>query len=593
MGIAGWTDTAHDLRDERPTLNALAAALSPTPGADGLTRPGRHIAVARRGAQTGYADWRHPGRHEPDLVVLLDGYLSNRERVEEQLYQRSRPLTSDAELLVHAYRQWSAALVDRIDGAYAIVIWDERSRQLLLIRDPIGAKTLFYARRRGGLVFGSQGTALLAHPGVTASIDAEGLNELLTLGPVRTPGSAVIRGVRELMPGQLLRAAPTGMRLHQYWSLQADEHGHDLDDTVRFLRQTLVEKTAPLRRRPGGAVLLSGGIGSSVAAALATPAEDNRPAGYSLTLATPGSPPPGIGADVSAAARTASDLQLDYTVITRGADGMLDAAAATRRILDFPGPTGVDAPLWTLLSYAAAEGHTSVVSGEGAAAVGASYPWLHDDQALSHEELPWQPRGLSPADLLNDDARWYMLPDIYRKQRFIDGTADIGHIDGEDVFARRRRIMAHLTVSHYLPSVLARLDQFAAAAGVTVHTPFADWRLAQYLYTTPFPLRHLFAVPNGLLHHTVADLVPPDVTWRTQEPIVAAHRLPGWAQTQRERLLGIIDNTAAPLHTLLDRSRVRYLLKQSATEPGIGWHSTVDYLIEVNAWLGRHRVTVV
>ncbi|MBG0567541.1 asparagine synthetase B family protein [Actinoplanes aureus] len=594
MGITGWIDTARDLRGERAILQALAAALGPAAGSDRLDQASRHAALARRGRATGYADWRHPDRSDPDLMLLIDGALANRERLEEQLYQRARPLSSDAEVLLHAYRQWGAAMVDRIDGTYTIAVWDNLARQLLLIRDPLGAKTLYWTPCPDGMLFASRATTLLAHPGVDARVDAEGLNELLTLGPVCTPGHGVIAGVRQLLPGQLLRFTPAGMRLHRYWQLQADEHGQDLDATTHSLRQAVAEKTAPLRRRPAGAVLLSGGIASAAAAAFTTPlpVDGDRPAAYSLTLATPGSQPPGVGADVVAAAQVAGHLALNWTIVAVGADTLLDAAAAARTALDFPGPANLDATRYALLRRTAADGHTSVVSGDGVDAVFGGYRWLHDHEALAHDEFPWRPTGLCASDLLTDDARWHLIPGAYLKMRFEQAKEDVPALRGEDVITGRRRLMGHLALTHYLPQLLVRLDQLAAATGLNVHTPFADWLLAQYLWNVPHLLRHLLGVPSGLLRHAVADLLPAAATWLPSGPFPGAHLLPAWEQTQRERLLAISSDPAAPLYGLLHRTRVRYVMRQGPTVPRRAWHTTVAYLNEVNAWFDRHDVTL-
>ncbi|MBO3736614.1 asparagine synthetase B family protein [Actinoplanes flavus] len=592
MGITGWIDTARDLREQRPSLQKLAAALGPTAGPDSLTTTSRHAALARRGPATGYSDWRPPGGAEPDVMLLIDGHLTNRIRLEEQLYLRARPLASDAEVLLYAYRQWGAALVDRIDGSYTIAIWDNPKRQLLLIRDPLGTKTLYWTPQANGILFATAATALLAHPDVPAVIDADGLNELLTLGATRTPGHGVIRNVRELMPGQLLRATPAGIRLHRYWQMEAEQHGQDLDGTAHSLRQALAEKTLPLRQRPAGAVLLSGGIASAVVAAFNARPDVNRGSGYSLTLAEPGDQPPGVGADITAAARTAAHLGMDYTIVAAGTDRLLDAAAIARQALDFPSPANLDAPLMAVLRHVAGHGHTSIVSGMGADAVFGGYRWLHDPQALAHDEFPWLASGLAATDLLDDDARWHLIPGGYRTMRFQQAIDDISPADGDDVIAHRRRIMHHLAITQHLPSLLLRLDQLAAAAGVTVHTPCADWLLAQLLWNTPWPMRHLLGIPNGLLRHATADLLPPAVTWLPQRQFPGAHLLPAWEKTQRDRLLAVVTDTSAPLHGLLHRDRVRHVLTQPATVPVRDWHTTVAYLIEVNAWLTRHHITI-
>lgn len=209
MGIVGWIHHHdRDLRDERATLNALGRAIAIGPRSPVKVHVTRRAGFVHHGCDTGYADWRSLERPEPDQVVMLDAALTNRRRVEEELYGRPRPLIGDAELLLHAYRHWGEQMADRLDGSFAIAIWDHLLRQLLLIRDALGAKTLFYHPDTAEVLVSSRATALLTHPAVRAVVDADGLNELLVMGAARTPGHGVLHGVREVLPGQIVRITP-------------------------------------------------------------------------------------------------------------------------------------------------------------------------------------------------------------------------------------------------------------------------------------------------------------------------------------------------------------------------------------------------
>jgi len=532
MAITGWAHQARDLRDERATINAMAVALDPSVLRTDVTRLGRSAAFAHRGPAAGYADWRHPERPDPDLAVVVDGQLSNRRRVEEELYQRARPLSTDAEVLLHAYRAWGAKLVERIDGTYAIALWDNRAREMLLIRDRLGAAILFYTLADGGVLFASRATALLTHPDIKPVVDTEGLNDLLALGAVRTPGHAVIRGVSEVLPGELVRVSTAGVRRHRYWQLEADDHDQDLDTTVQFVRRALADNSAPLRARRPGAVLLSGGVASAAAAVFSTGLSGHRPAGWTVALAGSNTEREGIGADLEQAVQAAEHLRLRHRLLTIDADALIDTAADVRRALDFPGESSRDAPLFAVLRHAAAAGATGVVTGDGADAVFGGYWWLHHQHNLAREDFPWQPNGVVPTDLLNADARRHLAPGGYRNQRFDEAAAAVPKMAGADVFARRHRAMAYLTLTQYLPHPLTRLGQLAAGAGLTVHTPFADWLLAHYLFNMPLHRRDLGGIVNGLLRHAVADLLPPAVTWLRPRPFRSAHLLSAWRQSQ-------------------------------------------------------------
>jgi len=588
MGITGWIHPDRDLRDQREHLGAMAAVTGPAPPDTYTTKLGRRAGFAVCGMTCGYVDWRSPGRPEADLVVVADVQLSNRTELLDQL-DKVHPLASDAELLLRAYRQWGAGLADRIDGAFAIAIWDDLRRHLLLIRDPLGTKTLFYyPARDGGLLFASRVRALLTHPDTPRQITADGLNELL--GPARTPGHGVISGVHEVLPGHITHMTPGGVRTQTYWRWHA-ERPDTATGSIDLVRRTVAEETAPLRQVPGGAVLLSGGIASAAAAAMTAPAPSiaGRPVGITLAVGRQWGLPPSAGANVLAAQHVAAHLRLQHGVFAGGPTALIAAAGASRRVLDLPGESHLDAPLFALLRQAARVS-PRVVTGAGANALFGGLLFRTDLESC--HTFAWR-RGGTPVDLLSADARLNLLPAAYRKQRYEDAIAGVEYLDEQDPAGRAHRRAAWLMLTHYLPAQLNRLDQLAAAAGVSVHNPFANVALAQHLLNVPYGERHLSGVRNGLLRHAVAGLLPASIVWRPGHGQPATHLLPEWSRHHRDQLRALLGDPAQPLHPLLDHARIGTLLAaQPAGQLPEGWHTSVASLLEVNAWLAEQRITV-
>lgn len=590
MGITGWIHPIRDLSLERATLTAMARTGDVDSTGSVVVRLAKSAAIACQGTAVGYADGGHPDRRDPELMVAVDGRLHHRDQLQSQLGRWPRPDVSDADLLLHAYRRWSTRLVEHIDGTYAIAVWDSLERQLLLICDRTGAKTWYYrSDTDGGLLFATSIRGLLAHPGTTNLIDADGLNELLTIGPIRTPGHGVLRGVHELAAGYLGRVVPGRICTYQYARWPADQHHHDLDTTTTFIRHTLADTTLPQREQQPGAVLLSGGIASAAAAAFTAAPTAARPVAYTLALAGPWSQPPHAGVDVTAAARTAAHLHLRHTMVTPDTDAVLAAGAAARSVLDFPGEGATDAAIFTLLRRVAAT-TTSVVTGDGAAITFGDQWWQH--QPDSGDTFAWHRRDLAPVDLLCADARLHLLPEAYVKYRYAEATRTIPDVITDDRTGRAHRRAAHLTLTHCLPARLRRLDQLATAAGLTVHTPFTAWPLARYLAGVPYPVRHLTTVRLGLLRHTVADLLPASVTWLPSLPPPSAHVLPAWRRSQHEQLHALLTDLSQPLQPLLDRARLTDLLDQPANQRPRSWHTSITYLLDVNTWLSQHHVTL-
>ncbi len=164
--------------------------------------------------------------------------------------------------------QWKLDFVHKLNGIYAFAIWDHKNQELLLVRDRLGVKPLFYYPLDDGLLFGSEPKAILANPHARASASREELCDALLF--LRTPGRVPFRGMRELKPGHVLRVRRGLIREERYWSLEAQPHLDDLKTTVSKIRGLLEDTVArqmisdvPL------CSLLSGGLDSSAVTALA------------------------------------------------------------------------------------------------------------------------------------------------------------------------------------------------------------------------------------------------------------------------------------------------------------------------------------
>jgi asparagine synthetase B (glutamine-hydrolysing) len=135
--------------------------------------------------------------------------------------------------VLHAYLQWGEAFTRRLNGMYAFALWDPREEQLLLVRDRMGIKPLYYYPTPDGVLFGSEPKAVLAHPAVRPTVDAEGLAELITF--TKTPGHAVYKGMHEVLPGNTVRVDRRGLTARTFADLL--EHvtrvlGPDHPDTL-------------------------------------------------------------------------------------------------------------------------------------------------------------------------------------------------------------------------------------------------------------------------------------------------------------------------------------------------------------------------
>lgn len=172
---------------------------------------------------------------------------------------------SDIEVVVHGYQRWGLGVLDRLNGIFALAIWDDLKKQLILVRDHHGVKPLYYRDTGRQLSFGSEMRALHANKPASMDIDHDGLRLLLHFGYIPSPHT-LVKGVKKLAPGHLLISDANGSRVKRYWNPvpETDRRITVEDATDRYAE---LVKTAVNRQLvsdvPVG-LLLSGGVDSSM-----------------------------------------------------------------------------------------------------------------------------------------------------------------------------------------------------------------------------------------------------------------------------------------------------------------------------------------
>jgi asparagine synthase (glutamine-hydrolysing) len=175
---------------------------------------------------------------------------------------------SDTEVILQGHAREGEAFVERLRGMFAFAIWDARERSLLVVRDRIGVKPLYYAADGARFAFASEPKALLQDPGLPAAVDPEAVHHYLTYGYVPSPFSA-FAGVRKLPPAHLLRVAQGRVTVSRYWSLRYEPKRQQPEAALAEELRALLAESTRLRLIsdvPVGA-LLSGGVDSSAVVA--------------------------------------------------------------------------------------------------------------------------------------------------------------------------------------------------------------------------------------------------------------------------------------------------------------------------------------
>ncbi len=611
-GITGWVDWDKDLGREGAVLSAMTETLALRgPDAHGFYTS-RHAALGhRRLSVVDPAGGRQPmvrSRGEQTYAITYNGELYNTADLRWELMARGHAFTttSDTEVLLKAYIEWGSGCVSRLNGIFAFGIWDEARQRLFLARDRLGVKPLFYARPGNGLVFASELKALLAHPDIAPQIDREGLAEIFMLGPARTPGHGVFRGIAELEPGCALAFDRRGLAKTRYWELASQPHEQDFPTTVAMVRD--IFRDAVKRQLVSDVplcTLLSGGLDSSAITAVA--AEAYREQGRVLDTFSveyvdndrffaehsfqPNRDAPWVQRVAEHFATRHREILLDTPELA----GALRRAARAR---DLPGMADIDTSLF-LFSREIKKEATVGLSGECADEIFGGYPWFFRPEMLAAGTFPWSPRPEARLDMLAPDLKADPVLREYPRQRYGEALAAVPRLAGEAPEDARMREIFHLSLFRWMPTLLDRKDRMSMAFGLELRVPFCDHRLVEYAWNIPWNMKNYQNREKGLLRHALAGLLPDDILWRRKSPYPKTHN-PSFHAAVKDELLAILDDPASPLLPLVDTAWLRSFAASDAARSPYPWFGQLmggpqlmAYLIQVDAWLRDNNVTVV
>lgn len=613
-GITGWIDWNDNLADRRQVLGQMTETLVPRgPDAAGSWIGGPCALGHRRLSVIDPANGIQPmirQAGDTQYVIVYNGELYNTAELREQLTLLGHRFRTscDTEVLLCAFVEWGPDCLEKLNGIFAFAIWNDREESLFLARDRVGVKPLFYTvQGEGCFIFGSELKALLAHPLVEPVIGREGLAEIFALGPARTPGHGVFRGIHELKPGCWMRCDRGGLAIRTYWRLESREHEDDEQATAARIRE-LLEDTATrqlVSDVPIG-TLLSGGLDSSALTAFA--AAHHHAAGlgpvptfsvdyadndkhFQATVFQPNSDAPWIRRMSDHLGTRHRRCEFDTPELIRA----LDDAVVAR---DLPGMADVDASLLLFCREIKRE-VTVALSGEAADEIFGGYPWFHRRELLAADTFPWAVALPVRTEILAEEVRQWIDPESYVRQRYEEALAEVPRLPGEDGEQGRLREIAHLNLTRFMPTLLDRKDRMSMAAGLEVRVPYCDHRLIAYAWNVPWPIKTAGGREKGILRQALRDVLPEDVRTRKKSPYPKTHN-PNYAAAMRTRLLALLDGGESPLLAFIDAAKVRKLLDIAASDGmALPWFGQLmsgpqlfAYLLQVDFWLRTYQVRV-
>jgi asparagine synthase (glutamine-hydrolysing) len=584
-GFAGNGDEIDARIDVGGVLHAMDQAIFHRgPDENGTYFDGYCAMGMRRLSIIDLSSGRQPIHDEARRIwVVFNGEIYNYRELRAQLEARGHRFytSSDTEVIVHLYEDRGEQFVHALDGMFGIALWDRQAKTLVLARDRLGIKPIYYADVGDSLVFGSELKSIVMHPSVQRTVSPVALSHYLSFGA--TPGDkSILDEVKKLPPGHLLRWHGGRAVLQRYWDLRPAPRPATISfeqaaEEVRFhvreaVRSHLVSDV------PVGA-FLSGGIDS--ATVVGTMAElGARPKTFSIGFDEPEFD------ELSFARLIAKRFDTDHHELVVRPDAW-DLVERLPWLLDEPFADVSAIPTY-LVSQLAASQVKVVLSGDGGDEVFAGYDRYA--QALRRARtLDWMPRPLRAmfgglSQIVPDATpgkQWMHMVSLDPRLRFIDGEAlfpsnlkrrlvapelhdtcdpladRAALLDGApgDALAR----LQYFETQTYLPlDILTKVDRMTMAHSLEARPPLLDHHLVEAVFTLPSEYKLQGETQKRILKRAVQGLVPDEILHRPKRGFGVPIR--HWFRGPlRDAIIEVITSKRAQQRGWLDPRYVRAL----------------------------------
>jgi len=509
---------------------------------------------------------------DESLWIVYNGEIFNYPELREDLAARGHRFytTTDTEVIIHLYEEEGPACLSRLNGQFAMAIWNTKNNELFLARDRMGIRPLHYAVHQGRLLFSSEVKALFQVGEVSREIDPVALDQLFTFW-MPLPGRTIFRGVHELPPGHYLTATLGHFSVRKYWEIPFSppvEHLEKNRETLRDQVRELLIDAVRIRLRadvPVGSYL-SGGLDSSGVTAIVKRRFDNRLRTFGIRFEE------ARFDETRFQDRMVSFLGTEHTAIRATNE---DIGKSFREVVwhvEKPVLRTAPVPLFLLSEMVRRNGFKVVLTGEGADEVFGGYDIFRETlvrrfwaKQPSSRLRPLLIRKLYP-DIFQDPRLGATLQAFFgvglqdtgdpfyshrirwentkRLKRFFSKElqGEIGGYDGEeelraalpeaysswDPLSRAQYLEMALFLSNYLLS--SQGDRVAMAHSVEIRLPFLDYRIVEFMGKVPSRLKILGLKEKFLLKEALGELLPADIRNRPKHPYRAPIRsslLPG------------------------------------------------------------------
>ncbi len=542
-----------------------------------------------------------------ECAIVFNGEIYNMQELKTELLLEGATFhtTSDTEVILAGYMLHGKDYIKKLNGIFAIALWDSIPGQIYLFRDRLGVKPLFYTMINKTLVFSSEIKGLFAYPGVNPVLDSSGLCEIFALGPAKTYGKGVFKNIKEVLPGHCLIFNHESCTIEPYWKLESRPHEDSMEETIEktaWLVEDAVKKQM-LSDIPIS-TFLSGGLDSSLVTAIC--ARELKKQGKVLNTFSfdfqdnnkyfesnsfqPSQDRPYVEQMVAFAGTNHHFLECSN-------QDQLECLYKAVDARDLPCMADVESSMLYFCSKVT-DYNKVTLTGECADEIFGGYPWFHDAKAFQTDAFPWSMSMEPRQALLSDDVIQALHMEEYARAAYEQTIHETPLLPEDTPEEKRRREIAYLNLRWFMVTLLDRMDRTSMYNGLEARVPLADHRIVEYVFNIPWHIKCPNGIVKGLLRHVGEGMLPDDILWRRKSPYPKTYD-PAYEKMLGNQLKEVLLDPSAPIRPLLDDKKVHAFLN-SPSDYGKPWYGQLmagpqmlAYMLQVNYWLEKYHVQIV
>lgn len=525
-------------------------------------------------------------------ICITKGYITDNSNIQD--------------ILIYLYVMFKEEMLKYINGVFSFAI--STNDKLFIAKDRLGTRPLYYFKDSNRFIFSSRIKDILGE-GIDAILSRDELCEMFALGPAHNPTKTYFKDIYSLEAGNYitLKTDVNNFKFEskKYWDLVEKESKDDLDEIIYNVKY-LVKDSVQREINSNTASMLSGGLDSSIIVSLAKKENSNLKT-YSINYEdndkdfTPSSYQGTKDSDFVAIMN--NEIPTKHKIITINNLSLYNSLYESMRAREMPGMADVDSSMFCFCKKIKDDGIQNIFSGECSDEIFGGYPWYYKKELQDTDYFPWarsqdlREKLVKPNLLNTNEIKNFILDS---KKSILKGITHIG----ESVFENNYKDINYMTLKYFSNTLLERGDSMSRANNITIHMPYADYRIFEYVYNIPAKIKlgllnsSSTPIEKYVLKEAFKDILPKQIIERKKSPFPKTYSN-DYLNLLERKIINILKNPNSRILEIINTEYVLELvrthgkdLKENLFGQLMTYPQTIAYLIQIEYWLEEYNVKI-